>query len=89
MLVLKLAHVSNSGKPADSAVLRQRLLRLKQAGINILRLPGNMPYECNDFYEMCDEFGILIMQDFAFANFDYLKITPNLSRVLSVKPLNF
>lgn len=49
MLVLKLAHVSNSGKPADSAVLCQRLLRLKQAGINILRLPGNMPYECNFF----------------------------------------
>lgn len=53
------------------AELRQRLLLLKQAGINILRLPGNMPYECDDFYEMCDELGILIMQDFAFANFDY------------------
>ena len=51
--------------------LRKRLLLLKQAGINILRMPGNMPYECDDFYEMCDELGILIMQDFAFANFDY------------------
>ena len=53
------------------AELRQRLLLLKQAGINILRLPGNMPYECDEFYEMCDEFGMLIMQDFAFTNFDY------------------
>lgn len=51
--------------------LRQRLMLLKQAGINMLRLPGNMPYECDDFYEMCDELGILIMQDFAFTNFDY------------------
>ncbi len=53
------------------AELRQRLLLLKNAGINMLRLPGNMPYECDDFYEMCDELGILIMQDFAFTNFDY------------------
>ena len=53
------------------AELRQRLLLLKQAGINILRLPGNMPYECDDFYDMCDELGLLIMQDFAFTNFDY------------------
>ena len=54
--------------PAD---LRQRLLLLKNAGINMLRLPGNMPYECDEFYEMCDELGILIMQVFAFTNFDY------------------
>ncbi|MBC7757003.1 MAG: hypothetical protein H7Z20_10280 [Bdellovibrio sp.] len=51
--------------------LRQRLSLLKQAGINMLRLPGNMPYECDEFYEICDEIGILVMQDFAFANFDY------------------
>lgn len=51
--------------------MRQRLMMLQQAGINMLRLPGNMPYECDDFYEMCDKLGILIMQDFAFSNFDY------------------
>ena len=53
------------------AEMRQRLLLLKNASINMLRLPGNMPYECDDFYEMCDALGILIMQDFAFSNFDY------------------
>ena len=55
----------------STAQLQQRLHMLQQAGINILRLPGNMPYECDEFYEMCDALGILIMQDFAFCNFDY------------------
>lgn len=51
--------------------LSARLNLLKQAGINILRIPGNMPYECDDFYQICDELGILIFQDFSFSNFDY------------------
>ncbi|WP_020167300.1 MULTISPECIES: glycoside hydrolase family 2 protein [Methylotenera] len=51
--------------------LRERLNLLKRAGINMLRIPGNMPYECDDFYQLCDALGILIFQDFAFTNFDY------------------
>ena len=51
--------------------LTQRLTLLRNAGINMLRVPGNMLYEQDEFYEICDALGILIFQDFAFANFDY------------------
>lgn len=52
-------------------ILRERLILLRDAGLNMLRVPGNMLYESDDFYAICDELGILIFQDFAFANFDY------------------
>jgi beta-mannosidase len=51
--------------------LLARLTLLRNAGINMLRVPGNMLYESDDFYALCDELGILIFQDFAFTNFDY------------------
>lgn len=55
----------------DADTLRERLLMLCDAGVNMLRVPGNMLYETDDFYALCDELGILIFQDFAFANLDY------------------
>ena len=55
----------------SATILRERLLLLRDAGLNMLRVPGNMLYESDDFYALCDELGILIFQDFAFANFDY------------------
>jgi beta-mannosidase len=51
--------------------LYKRLTLLQQAGINMLRVPGNMLYENDDFYAHCDTLGILVFQDFAFSNFDY------------------
>ncbi len=55
----------------EAAALRQRLQMLCDAGINMLRIPGNMLYESDLFYALCDAIGILIMQDYAFTNFDY------------------
>lgn len=48
------------------------LLKLAaDAHMNMLRIGGTMAYETPDFFALCDELGILIWQDFEFANFDY------------------
>ena len=49
------------------AVLR----RLRDAGLNMLRVNGAMVYEAEHFHDACDRLGILLWQDFMFANMDY------------------
>lgn len=41
--------------------------RALEANCNFLRVWGGGVYESHDFYEMCDEKGILVWQDFVFA----------------------
>lgn len=64
--------------PMDSVSLatpyeatRERLLLLRHAGFNLIRIPGTAYYETEEFHRLCDELGFLVWQDMVFANFDY------------------
>lgn len=47
--------------------IRKQLERCLDLNINLLRVWGGGMYESDDFYELCDEMGILVWQDFPFA----------------------
>ncbi|MDR0962403.1 MAG: glycoside hydrolase family 2 protein [Mediterranea sp.] len=46
---------------------RKTILDAVNANMNMLRIWGGGTYEDNVFYDLCDEYGILIWQDFMFA----------------------
>jgi beta-mannosidase len=61
---------------AEEDVLRPVLARMVDAGMNMLRVPGIATYESDAFYDLCDTLGILVWQDFMFANLDYPESDP-------------
>lgn len=57
---------------ADTDEAVARWLRLaRDAGANMVRVSGVTCYPGEAFYRQCDALGLLVWQDFMFANFDY------------------
>jgi beta-mannosidase len=59
------------GLPGTRDAYRPWLERMRDAGLNMVRVGGTMAYESDDFFALCDELGLMVWQDFMFANFDY------------------
>lgn len=64
--------------PLDAVSLRSTpaaclgaIAQARAAGMNMLRVAGTTVYEEDHFYDTCDELGMLVWQDFMFANMDY------------------
>jgi beta-mannosidase len=57
--------------PVADEELRGTLCRLRDAGLNVIRVAGTTVYESAAFHDLCDELGLLVWQDLMFANMDY------------------
>ncbi|MFE5670458.1 glycoside hydrolase family 2 protein [Agromyces sp. NPDC056523] len=65
----------------DRARYARRLHQARAANLNLVRVWGGGIYEADDFYELCDELGLLTWQDFLFACAAYPEEEPLRSEV--------
>ncbi len=56
-----------TGTPEDP---RRTVELARDAGMNLLRVPGTAPYETPAFFAACDELGVMVWHDLALANLD-------------------
>ncbi len=58
-----------------------RIAQAEEAGVNLLRVWGGGIFESDDFYDLCDERGVMTWQDFLFACAAYAEEEPMRSEV--------
>ncbi len=68
--------------PSPSQI-RDRLLTLRDAGMNIVRVPGNSMWEDSAFHNECDALGLLVWQDLMLARMDYPTEDPEFATLLT------
>ncbi len=61
--------------------VRERISQAVEANVNLMRIWGGGVYESHDFYQACDEAGLLVWQDFLFACAAYSEDEPQYSEV--------
>jgi len=61
----------------------ERLGHARDANINLIRVWGGGIYESEDFYDACDELGLLVWQDFLFVCAAYAEEEPLRSEVVA------
>lgn len=65
----------------DRGRYAERLRQAAAANLNLIRVWGGGIYESDDFYELCDELGLLTWQDFLFACAAYPEEEPLRSEI--------
>lgn len=65
----------------DRERYERRLRQATRANLNLIRVWGGGIYESDDFYDLCDELGLLTWQDFLFACAAYPEEEPIRSEV--------
>jgi beta-mannosidase len=70
---------------ASPSQYRAMLRTLREAGANMIRVGGTMVYEDTAFFAACDEAGVMVWQEFMFANMDYPADDPGFAEEVAVE----
>lgn len=81
--------IDSLSQRGETSALRRSLEELCAAGANMVRVPGNVAYERDTFYRLCDELGLLVWQDFMFATLDYPTEAPGFAQSIRREATDF